>query len=145
MQRAKSLEKTLMLRKAEGSRRKRQQRMTWLESISDSMDTSLSKLWETMKEGQGSVVCCSSWGHKESHMTEWLNNNMTKESSYWGKDNLVTKQHWKHWTAICKRMKLNTKIHSKWILKNWNRNAPRRKHRGKLLITVVATIFWIWH
>ena len=74
MQRAESLEKTMLLGKIEGRRRRGQQRIRWLYGITDSMDMSLSKLREN-GERQGSLARCSPWGCKESDMTEQLNNN----------------------------------------------------------------------
>ena len=72
MGRADSLEKTLMLGKIEGGRRRGQQRMRWLDGIMDSMDKSLCKLGDG--DGQGGLACCSPWGCRESDMTERLNN-----------------------------------------------------------------------
>ena len=71
MRRADSFEKTLMLRKVEGGRRRGQQRIRWFDGISDSMDFVQGTL--RVGDGQRGMACCSSWGCKESDMTERLN------------------------------------------------------------------------
>ena len=68
MGRTDSFEKTLMLGKTEGGRRRGQQRMRWLDGITNSIDISLNKLREF--DGQGGLVSCGSWDHKESDTTE---------------------------------------------------------------------------
>ena len=73
MRTANSLEKSLMLGKIEGRRRRGHQRMRWLDGITDAMNMNLDKMEDG--EGQGGLVCCSPWGHKESYVTGWLNNN----------------------------------------------------------------------
>ena len=82
MWRTDSLVKTLMLGRIEGRRRRGQHRTRWLESISDSMDMILSKLWEIVKEWEAwhAVV---QWVI-ESDMTEWLSNNKVwQDVSIW--------------------------------------------------------------
>ena len=68
MQRVDSLEQTLMLGGIGGRRRRGRQRMRWLDGITDSMEVSLSKLWEIV-EGKGSLMCCIPWGRKELDRT----------------------------------------------------------------------------
>ena len=81
MQKTDSLEKTLMLGKTEGGRRRGQQRMRWLDGITNSMNTGLGGLQELVMDswhaavgdGQGGLACCGSWGCKELDVTERLN------------------------------------------------------------------------
>ena len=68
MQKTDSLEKTVMLEKIEGRRRRGQQRMRWLDGITDSIDMSLSKLQELVMDREDLA-----WGRKELDLTEKLN------------------------------------------------------------------------
>ena len=63
-----SFEKTLMLGKIAGRKRREQQRMRWLDGVTNSIDMSLG-----VGDGQGGLECCSPWGHKDLDTTEWLN------------------------------------------------------------------------
>ena len=70
MQRADSLEKILMLGKIEGRRRRGRQRMRWLDSITDSTDMSLSKLWEMVKNREACSVAVQAVAKSGTYLSD---------------------------------------------------------------------------
>ena len=73
MRRTDSLEKILMLGKIEGRRRRGRQRMRWLDGWHHLLNGREFEQAPGVGDGQGSLECCSSWGHKELDTTERLN------------------------------------------------------------------------
>ena len=128
MWRANSLEKTLMLGKIEGRRRRGRQRMRWLDGIPNSMDMSLSKLWDLVMDRE----CCSPCGRKQLDMTEWLNwtehQVLNSRLQIWveppsGQNK--KEKHEKLWDSLCQKqlhkwtqnlLKMITKRDISWIL-----------------------------
>ena len=102
MWRADSLQKTLML-KIKGRRRSGWLKIRWLDGITDSMNMSLSKLWEIVKDRKA-WHASGPWGYKELDMTDWPNNNSTWDLSFltrnWTHILCIGRQILRHWTTI---------------------------------------------
>ena len=92
-----SLEKTLMLEKIEGQRRRGQKRMRWLGSISDSVDMNLSKLWEVVKEREAwlvAVMVSQSRKRLSNQTTTYLAQMLVWQMQFFKQQGRITNRPW---------------------------------------------------
>ena len=120
MQRADSLEKTLMLGKTKGRRRSGQQRMKWLAGITDSVDMSLCKLWKMVKDREAWHAIVHGVAKSQTRRSDWTELNWETKIMASGPSHHFMGNRWENSKNSVRLYFLGLQNHWRWWLQPWN-------------------------